>query len=206
MAKLELMRLDANRLLRGVALVHNVHRHSIGVETLPSCLKDCRTLHRCVDCCDAAIVVIFGLGLAGIDIAAGVDEVLEALDTVARLSSEHAVRWCIFHEQGVHGGEISIVHGNGAASMGLVNIDLSAASHVKETLLRVNIGLGSDPTGGVEGTSQGLIVEILPLHCEGDGILGIDAPSLGNARRCSRRDANWTGDPRKGPFREVNVM
>ena len=135
-----------------------------------------------MDRCDAAIVIISRLSLACIDLAAGVDEVLEALDPVARLPSEHAIRWRILHEKRIHGGEGSVIHGNSAASMGLVDIDLSTASHVKESLLRMNIGLGSDPTGGVERASQGLIVEILPLHREGDGIFGIDAPSLGNAR------------------------
>mmetsp|Transcript_31832 Transcript_31832/g.52464 ORF Transcript_31832/g.52464 Transcript_31832/m.52464 type:complete len:293 (+) Transcript_31832:504-1382(+) len=70
----------------------------------------------------------------------------------------------------------------------------------------MHIRLGGNPRGGVDGTSQSFVVQILPLNGQSDGIFGFNVLGMRYSGRASRRDTNRTSNARQGPLREINVM
>ena len=90
--------------------------------------------------------------------------------------------------------------------MGLIDVNFTPATHVKETLLGMDIGFGCDPGRRVNGTTQGTRGEIFPLDREGNGIFRGHAARLGHPRRGRGRDPHGFGNPVQGPFGPIDVM
>mmetsp|Transcript_13222 Transcript_13222/g.23649 ORF Transcript_13222/g.23649 Transcript_13222/m.23649 type:complete len:317 (-) Transcript_13222:59-1009(-) len=90
--------------------------------------------------------------------------------------------------------------------MSLVNIDLSIRTHVEKSLLGVNITFRRNPTGGVHRTTQRFIIQILPLHCQGNRVLRLHSLGMGHPRGRSAGNSNRSRDTLQSPFRKINVM
>mmetsp|Transcript_12583 Transcript_12583/g.31700 ORF Transcript_12583/g.31700 Transcript_12583/m.31700 type:complete len:201 (-) Transcript_12583:110-712(-) len=197
---------DSGRFHGSLVLVLNIHGLPICVETLSSRFEDCRPLHSCVNSSDRSIVVVRWFGGSGIDISAGIDEVLKGLYTIASLSGKHAIRRRIFHKERIHRSVSGSIGRNARASVGLVDGDLALGAHKEESLLGMHVTLWCRPRTRIHGTAQCLVVNVFPLNGQRNGIFRVHALCLGHSSRSGGRNPNGTGDSGQCPLAPVNVV
>mmetsp|Transcript_6415 Transcript_6415/g.18917 ORF Transcript_6415/g.18917 Transcript_6415/m.18917 type:complete len:333 (+) Transcript_6415:130-1128(+) len=189
-----------------ITIVQDINRNSIVIQTHTTGLQNRRALHGGMNGRQGSIIKVGWRFLSVIDFTTRIDEFFERSDAVTALSGEHAIGGGVLHEQRIDGSESCGIRGDGASAMRLVDGDFSSGAHVKEALLGVDVRFRCDPRGGVNGASQRLVIQILPLDGEGDGVFGRHALGVGNARGTGRCDAHGTSDASQRPLTPIDVM
>mmetsp|Transcript_94033 Transcript_94033/g.271813 ORF Transcript_94033/g.271813 Transcript_94033/m.271813 type:complete len:529 (-) Transcript_94033:5-1591(-) len=170
------------------APVEELVGHATVIEAPPACLEDGGRTRDGRQRGQGAVVVRDGLP-SRVDLGHSIQDRLEGDIAVSPLASELASARRGLPEQGIHRGEGRPVLRDGVPPVCLVDCDLPLLTHVEPTLLRVNVGLRCHPATRVDAVADGAILEVLPIHDDGDGVLGLDAvePPVGDprARVCS---------------------
>lgn len=81
----------------------------------------------------------------GINGTTRIDETFQTLYTVRMLSRKLTIGRCIFHKEWIDGSKSCFVGGYRTSTMGLIDIDFTGSTHVKETLLGMDVTFRCHP-------------------------------------------------------------